>query len=124
MEKPVVLIVEDEAVIRMETVHAMEDAGYRVLQARDTSAALTFLESRHDIRAVFTEILVPGPLNGMELAQLIAKCWPRVRLIVTSSTPKPRNFPPAWRYIPKAYDGAKIVAALRTLLVPRLVLAA
>jgi DNA-binding NtrC family response regulator len=120
LEKNTVLVVEDEPIIRMEAVQVIKDAGYVVLDASNTNDAITILEKRHDIRAVFTEIHVPGRLNGMDLARAIAERWPLIRLIVTSSASTVDNFPADWRYIPKVYDGAQIVAALRARFVPRL----
>ena len=120
LEKPVVLVVEDEPIIRMETVQMVEDAGYAVLDAPNTDDAMTILEDRQDIHAVFTEIRTPGHLNGMAMARAIAKRWPLVRLVVTTGIPKFDNFPADWRYIPKPYDAAQLTGALRALLVPRL----
>jgi len=117
LEKLVVLVVEDEPIIRTETVQMVKDAGYAVLDAPNTNDAMTILEGRHDIHAVFTEIRVPGHLNGMVMAHAIAKRWPLVRLIVTSGVPKVDNFPADWRYIPKPYGGAQLAAALRAVLV-------
>jgi DNA-binding NtrC family response regulator len=116
-EKPVVLIVEDEPIIRTETVQMVKDAGYAVLDVPNTNDALTLLEGRHDIHAVFTEIRVPGHLNGMDMAHAIAKRWPLVRLIVTSGVPKLDDLPADWRYIPKPYDGAQLAAVLGALVV-------
>jgi DNA-binding NtrC family response regulator len=118
--KSVVLVVEDEAIIRMATVQMVEDAGYAVLYASNTKDALTILEDRCDIRVVFTEVRVPGRLNGMDLGRTIAERWPLVRLIMTSGIPKADNFPLDWRFIPKPYDSAQIAAALRALVVPYL----
>ena len=112
MEKPVVLVVENEAIIRMETVQMVKDAGYAVLDAPNTDEAMTILERRSDIRAVFTEIRVPGHRNGMDLGRAIAKRWPLVRLVMTSGVPKSDNFPADWRYIQKPYCGSEIVSAL------------
>jgi two-component system, response regulator PdtaR len=120
LEKPVVLVVEDEPIIRMETIQMIKDAGFAVLEASNTDDAMTILGSRRDIRAVFTEIRVPGHLNGMDLARAIAERWPLVRLIVTSGVPTAGNFPADWRYILKPYDGAQIAGALRALVAPRL----
>jgi two-component system, response regulator PdtaR len=119
-EKNVVLVVEDEPIIQMEAVQVIKDAGYVVLHAANTDDAMTILEERPDIRAVFTEIRVPGRLNGMDLARAIAERWPLIRLIVTSSASEVDNFPADWRYIQKVYDGVQIVAALRALFAPRL----
>ena len=120
LEKPVVLIVEDEAIIRMETVQVVKDAGYAVLDAPNTDKAMIVLESRRDIRAVFTEIRVPGQRNGMELGRTIAERWPLIRLLMTSGTPKADDFPADWQYIQKPYDGAQITTALRALVIPYL----
>jgi len=73
LEKTVVLVVEDESIIRMEAVQIIKDAGYVVLDASNTNDAMTILEERRDIRAVFTEVRVPGRLNGMDLARAIAE---------------------------------------------------
>jgi DNA-binding NtrC family response regulator len=120
LEKLVVLVVEDEAIIRIEAVQMIKDAGYAALDVPSTDDAIKILESRSDIRAVFTEIRVPGRLDGMHLARAIAERWPSVRLIATSSVPKIDNFPADWRYIPKPYESGQIAAALRALLAPRL----
>ena len=114
------LIVEDEAIIRMETAQAVEDAGYAVLDAPNTDKAMTILEGRRDIRAVFAEIRVPGHRNGMELGRAITQRWPLIRLLMTSGAPKANNFPTGWHYIQKPYDGAQLASALRALLIPYL----
>ncbi len=118
MGNPVVLIVEDEPLIRIETVHMVKDAGCAALEASNTNDAITILEERRDIFAVFTEIHVPGHLNGMELGHAIAKRWPLIRLLVTSGFLRVDNFPAGWCYIPKPYDGAQLAAALRAFLAP------
>jgi DNA-binding NtrC family response regulator len=120
LEKNVVLVVEDQSIIRIEAVQVIKDAGYVVLDASNTNDAMTILEERHDIHAVFIEIRVPGRLNGMDLARAIAERWPLIRLIVTSSASTVGNFPADWRYVPKVYDGTQIVAALRARFAPRL----
>jgi DNA-binding NtrC family response regulator len=119
LEKPVVLVVEDEPIIRMETVQMVRDAGYAVLDAPNTDDAIAILEGRQDIHAVFTEIRVPGHLNGVELAHAIVKRWPLVRVVVTSGVPRADNFPADWSYVQKPYDGAQLAGALRALLAPR-----
>ncbi len=120
MGNPVVLVVEDEPLIRMETVQMVKDAGCAALEASNTNDAMTILEGRRDILAVFTEIRVPGHLNGMELGHAIAKRWPLIRVIVTSGFLKADNLPADWRYISKPYDGAQLAAALRPLAAPHL----
>ena len=120
LEKPVVLVVENEPIIRMETVHTIKEAGYAVLDASNADEAMKILEGHHHIRAVFTEIRLPGHRNGMELGRAIAERWPLVRLIMTSGVSKTDDFPADWRYVQKPYDGAQIAALLRALIVPHL----
>jgi len=119
-EKPTVLVIENEPIIRMETVQMLHGAGYAVRDVSNTDDAMTLLEDHDGIRAVFTEIRVPGRLDGMNLARAIAGRWPGIRLVVTSSVPKTASFPDDWRYVPKPYDGAQIAATLCSLLTPRL----
>ena len=68
MEKPVVLVVEDEALIRISALHIVEEAGFTALEACNADEAIKFLESRDDIRAVFTDIKMPGSMDGWKLA--------------------------------------------------------
>jgi CheY-like chemotaxis protein len=114
-QKPLVLVVESESIIRMEAVDLVNDAGYEVIDAPDADSALVILHSRNDIRAVFTDINMPGSLNGMELAHFVRKRWPHIRLMVTSSPQQSDNFPANWRYIQKPYAPEHVAAALRSL---------
>ncbi len=114
-QKSVVLVVESEAVIRMETARAIKDAGYAVLVAGNADEAMPVLEARDDICAVFTEIRVPGHLNGLDLGRVIAERWPLVRLIMTSGDRRWDSIPADWCYIQKPYYGSQIINALRTL---------
>jgi DNA-binding NtrC family response regulator len=114
-QKPVVLVVENEAVIRMETALTIKDAGCAVLAAGNVDEAMAVLKARDDIRAVFTEIRLPGHLNGLDLGRAIADRWPLVRLIMTSGDRRRDNIPADWCYIQKPYDGSQIVTALRAL---------
>ena len=111
-QKPVVLLVENEAVIRMETALAIEDAGYAVLAVGNADEAMAVLNAPNDIRAVFTEIRLPGRLNGLDLGRAIAERWPPMRVIVTSGDRRREHIPADWRYIQKPYCGSEIVSAL------------
>ena len=117
MAKAVVLIVEDEALIRMSAVHIVEDAGFAVAEACNADEALGILESRDDIRAVFTDINMSGSMDGGELAHTIRGGWPPIHLIVTSglSVPNEYQLPARGRFIGKPYTAAQVTAALRDL---------
>ncbi len=84
MEKAVVLVVEDEALIRMSAAHMVEDAGFASVEAGDADEAMAILEGRDDIRAVFTDIKMPGSMDGWKLAHAIRGRWSPIHLIITS----------------------------------------
>jgi CheY-like chemotaxis protein len=67
-KKPVVLVVEDEAVIRMNIVQVAEEAGYEVLEAANAHEAIEILEGRNDIGVVFTDVAKVGPCHRWQLA--------------------------------------------------------
>jgi two-component system, response regulator PdtaR len=117
MEKAVVLIVEDEALIRMSAVHMVEDAGFAVVEACNADEAIRILESRDDIRAVFTDINMSGSMDGWKLAHAIRGRWPPLHLIVTSglSVPNKDQMPLKGRFIGKPYTAGQVTAVLRDL---------
>jgi DNA-binding NtrC family response regulator len=105
MSKPVVLVVEDEFIIRMNAVAMIDDAGYEVVEAIGADEAIAILEARPDIRVVFTDIEMPGSMNGLKLVHYIRERWPPVVLIVASGclTPKPDEMPTATVFLQKPY---------------------
>jgi len=117
MEKPVVLIVEDEALIRMNAVYIVEEAGFAVLEAGNADDAIRILERRNDIRAVFTDINMSGTMDGWKLAHAIRGGWPPMHLIMTSglSVLDRGKLPTNGRFIRKPYTEAQVSAALREL---------
>ena len=83
-QRPVVLVVEDEGLIRSTAIDMVEAAGFEAIAASDADEAIRILESRNDIRAVFTDVQVPGSMDGLRLARVVRNRWPPVALIVTS----------------------------------------
>jgi CheY-like chemotaxis protein len=82
--RSVVLVVEDEALIRVSAVQIVEEAGYEALEAANADEAIKLLEARPDIRLVFTDVHMPGTMDGLKLAHYIRERWPPVRLRVAS----------------------------------------
>lgn len=91
MGPTVILIVEDEALIRLNVAYMLIDAGYVVLEAANADEAILLLEEETDISVVFTDINMPGTVDGLELVQTIKKRWPPMHLIVTSGKHFPRD---------------------------------
>src|SRR5580704_12201393 len=117
-EKTVILVVEDETIIRMGAVQMLEEAGFAVLEADNAQDAVSILESRNDVRAIFTDINMPGTMDGMRLARMVRGRWPPIHLIVTSGlmSPDTDDLPPGGRFIRKPYDSAQVIGTIRELL--------
>lgn len=116
-KRPVVLIVEDEALIRMNAVEMIEDAGYEVVEADNADDAIAMLESRSDIRVIFTDVQMPGSMDGLKLAHAVRNRWPPVKIIATSGhfAARDGDLPEGGVFLPKPYTLASITAALREL---------
>jgi CheY-like chemotaxis protein len=80
----VVLVVEDHPLIRMGALDLVASAGFEALQARDADEAIQILEARADIRLVFTDVEMPGTMDGLKLVHYIRGRWPAVLLLVAS----------------------------------------
>lgn len=79
-----VLVVEDDPLVLLSAVDTIEDAGYRVLEASNADDAIRLLEQHPEIRIVFTDIEMPGSMDGIKLAAFIRDRWPPVEIIITS----------------------------------------
>ncbi len=111
--RPVVLLVEDELFVRMATADALEDAGFDVIETANAEAAQEVLAHRTDIQVLFTDVKMPGALDGLELADLVRRRWPHILIVVTSGhlNPESGSLPDNAVFIPKPY-GEKAPAAL------------
>jgi CheY-like chemotaxis protein len=117
--KSVVLVVEDETMVRMNAVAVIEESGFEAVAARNADEAIEVLETRSDIQAVFTDVQMPGQMDGLSLAKVIRDRWPPVALLVTSGkrTVVESELPNGGRFLPKPYLPSEIQAVLRELLV-------
>src|ERR1700757_4819514 len=86
-----VLVVEDEMVLRMRAVDIVEDAGFTAVEAVDADQALSILESRSDISLLFTDIQMPGSMDGLKLAHAVHDRWPSIKIILVSGHVKPSD---------------------------------
>src|SRR5580704_9352738 len=103
--KPVVLVVEDEPFILSDAVTMIEDAGFEAIEATSADEAIDILTARSDIRVVFTDIEMPGSMDGLKLARAVREKWPPVELIVTSGKwdLTDADLPARGRFIGKPY---------------------
>src|ERR1700760_470537 len=88
---PNVLVVEDEMVLRMRAVDIVEDAGFTPVEAINADEAITILESRSDIDLLFTDIQMPGTMDGLKLAHAVHDRWPAIKIILVSGQVKPSD---------------------------------
>lgn len=118
MRRSTILIVEDDPLLRAETVLTLEDAGLSVIDRADADEALgLLLEHSTDIAAVFTDINMPGHSDGVHLAEMISRHWPHIGVVVTSGAARPsRDLPDRVHFIPKPWRVEQIVEALQGLL--------
>ena len=112
---PAMLIVEDEPLVRMGAVNIIEDAGFKVIEAASADEAIRILEYRGDIRVVFTDIHMPGSMDGLKLAHAVRNRWPPIKIIVTSGRElvTEDDLPEGGRFFTKPYDPTEICKALR-----------
>ena len=116
-KRHVVLIVEDEFLIRMDAVDMIRAAGFEVVEAADADEAILILEDRLDITVVFTDIHMPGSMDGLKLAAAIRGRWPPIKIVATSGRAKVTgdDLPAGSRFLPKPYSAREIVGTLREL---------
>jgi two-component system, response regulator PdtaR len=114
---PVILIVEDEFLLRLDSAETIGNAGFEVVQAANADEAIAILKSRPDIRVVFTDIQMPGSMDGLKLARFVRDRWPPIKIIATSGrvVAGDDDLPAGSLFLPKPYRGAELVAALRGL---------
>ena len=116
-ESPIViLVVEDEFLVRLAAVAVLDQAGLRVAHAGSAGEALPLLAHRADIALLFTDINMPGRMNGLELAFEVRRRWPAIGLLVTSSTrPSDLKMPGGARFLAKPYLADELVASVTAL---------
>jgi CheY-like chemotaxis protein len=112
-----VLVVEDDELIRLNAVDLIECAGFEVVEAKDADEAIGILLARADIAVVFTDIDMPGSMDGLKLAAAVRNRWPPIEIIITSGkvNPAPQSLPARSRFLAKPYSGERLVETIRAL---------
>jgi DNA-binding NtrC family response regulator len=113
--KPIVLIVEDEALLRLVAASMLHDAGFETLEADTAEDALHVLEKHDDVRVVFSDVQLPGRMDGLHLARAVHDRWPNIGLLLTSGGVKVQKgqIPCDGRFLAKPYDADMMVEAVR-----------
>lgn len=113
-----VLVVEDEMVLRMRAVDIVEDAGFRAVEAVSADQALLILEQRSDISMLFSDIQMPGTMDGLKLAHAVNERWPKIKIILVSGqiTPTDAETPPESKFFGKPIQAAQMIAELQSMI--------
>jgi two-component sensor histidine kinase/DNA-binding response OmpR family regulator len=114
---PVVLVVEDEIVLRMKAVDIVEDAGFIPVEAANADQAIAILESRSDISLLFSDIQMPGSMDGLKLAHAVHLRWPTIKIILVSGqvTVTDADKPAESRFFGKPLEMKQMISELRTM---------
>ena len=115
---PAVLVVEDDPLIRWTGADTLADAGFDVIEAQNADEALVILQARPDILVLFTDVDMPGTLDGLELAAIARRRWPRLHILIASGRrrPQPRQLPQNGRFVPKPYAPEQIARDIGAML--------
>jgi two-component sensor histidine kinase/CheY-like chemotaxis protein len=113
-----VLVVEDEMMLRMRAVDMVEDAGFTAVEAINADDALAILESRSDIKLLFTDIQMPGSMDGLKLAYAVHERWPSIKIILVSGQLKltDNDKPADSRFFGKPLDVKQMIAELQEMI--------
>lgn len=108
------LVVEDDDFVRMLAIDILEDGGFSVLAVASADEAWPILEDHGDIGVLFTDINMPGSMDGRTLAACVAEKWPRVRLILTPGRCGLNNHevPDHGQFIQKPYHQSQLLSAI------------
>jgi CheY-like chemotaxis protein len=109
-----ILVVEDDGLVRLDAVETLRGAGFEVLEAGDAEEALIEVERRCDIRLVFSDINMPGAMNGIDLVRRVHETHPGIHLLLTSGevTPARGDIPDDGAFIAKPYSLATMTHAI------------
>jgi len=115
---PNVLVVEDEMILRMRAVDIVEDAGFCPVQAVNADEAIAILESRSDISLLFSDIQMPGTMDGLKLAHAVHNRWPAIKIVLVSGHVKPSEAerPADSRFFRKPLAVDEMISQLQTMI--------
>jgi DNA-binding NtrC family response regulator len=116
--KPAVLIVEDEVLLRMHAADIVEEAGFLAIEAKNADEAVAILESRDDIVLLFTDVQMPGSMDGLKLAHAVRHRWPPIKIVIVSGHLRVNDneLPKDSRFFAKPFQTGKMIDELRTLI--------
>jgi two-component system, response regulator PdtaR len=108
------LVVEDEPLVRFDLAQSLEAEGYETFEATNAADAIVVMEANPEIRVVFTDIQMPGTMDGLTLSHYVRKRWPPTIIVVSSGRCSPREHEMASgaRFLPKPYVAQALISVL------------
>lgn len=113
-----VLVVEDDQLVRMHGIDILEEAGFRVIEADNADDALALLNRGEHVNLLFSDIAMPGTINGLELVRIVHERWPSIHLLLTSGHYRIHvgDAPGAARFVRKPWNSETLVSHIRELI--------
>jgi DNA-binding NtrC family response regulator len=110
-----VLVVEDDPFVRLDAVDIVTDAGLKAYEAGDADEAIRLMEAHDDIGVLFTDVEMPGSMNGLKLAQAVHRRWPPVAIIIASGQLRlyDNDMPDESAFFAKPYCAEQIAGKLQ-----------
>ena len=117
-DHPTILVAEDDVLLRLHATDLLEENGYTVLEANSAEEALKVMETRKDVRLLFTDIQMPPGIDGLELARQVHRRWPKVLLVITSGQMQPTKAEIAddGQFIRKPYRAQELLGKIDAVL--------
>ncbi len=113
-----VLVVEDEPILRLHALDIVEEAGFTAIEAKNADEAIAILESRSDIALLYTDINMPGSMDGLKLAHAVRNRWPPIKIVVVSGHVQldQNELPSQSRFFGKPFEAQKMISELRSMI--------
>lgn len=114
---PIVLVVEDDFLLRMDAVDIVKNAGFEAIEAANADQAIAIIEADPEIHIVFTDVQMPGTMDGLRLARFIRDRWPPIKIVATSGRLRvaEEDLPKGSIFVPKPYSPEQIIQTFRQL---------
>jgi two-component system, response regulator PdtaR len=112
--RPVILVVEDEPLVRIDVADALVEAGFEALEAGNADEAIAILERRSDIHMIFTDVEMPGSMDGLKLAHYVRHRWPPIKIVATSGHARvtKEQLPKGGLFLPKPYSQKQMIRTI------------
>lgn len=113
-----VLVVEDDPILRLHALDIVEEAGFTAIEAKTADEAIAILESRSDIALLYTDINMPGSMDGVKLAHAVRNRWPPIKIVVVSGHVQldQSELPSHSRFFGKPFEAQKMISELRDMI--------